>query len=45
MYLYFRTRKLYIKKGSRWSAYEVKPEKYYAVGMNRNAILERDDPM
>ena len=45
MYLYFRTRKHYSKKGSRWSAYEVKPEKSYAVGMNRKVILERDDPM
>ena len=28
-YLYFRTRRHYSKKGSRWSAYEVKTEKSY----------------
>jgi hypothetical protein len=28
-YLYFRTHRHYSKKGSRWSAYEVKTEKSY----------------
>ena len=40
-YLYFRTLRHYSKKGSRWSAYEIKTEKSYShVPSIMRGILE-----